>query len=208
MTSQVDRVQTRTQLMLTRQSFQVSSFVIFSTNQTDKYPSSTSSTTSSTSSTISTSSAARKMNWLIYLGVFLLLVLLVCFARRFCRLRSSTSSTLPSREPPSSSLLQSPNSNPHYMYVPAPAGHQAMGPGGSIWVPEPSSSWQPAATQQGIWAGQNQSNQGWAQNQNQSNPGFPTAPSMAEFGDLPPTYDEAIVATSQELGVSYKQGLK
>ena len=83
------------------------------------------------------------------------------------------------------------------MYVPAPAGHQAMGPGGSIWVPEPSSSWQPTATQQGLWAGQTQSNQG-----------FPTAPSMAEFGDLPPTYDEAIVATSQELGVSYKQGLK
>ena len=75
-------------------------------------------------------------------------------------------------------------------------------------MPEPSSSWQPTANQQGIWAGQNQSNQGWAQNQNQSNQGFPTAPSMAEFGDLPPTYDEAIVATSQELGVSYKQGLK
>ena len=203
MTSQVDRVQTRTQLMLTRQSFQVSSFVIFSTNQTDKYSSSTSFTTSS---------AARKMSLLIYLGVFLLLVLLVCFARRFCRLRSSTSSTLPSREPPSSSLLQPPNSDPHYMFVPAPAGHQAMGPGGSIWVPEPSSNWQPTANQQGIWAGQTQSNQGWAQNhsqnQNQSNPGFPTAPSMAEFGDLPPTYDEAIVATLQELGVSYKQGLK
>ena len=127
-------------------------------------------------------------------------------ACRFCRLKNSTSSTVASGEPPSSTLLQSPNPNPHYMYVPAPAGHQAMGPGGSIWVPEPSSSWQPTANQQGIWAGQNQSNHGWAQNQNQSNQGWaqqglPMAPSLAELGDLPPTYDEAI-ATPQEPGVA------
>ena len=138
----------------------------------------------------------------MYVVVFLLLLLLVCFARRFCRLKSNTSSTLPSGEPPSSTLLQAPNSSPHNMYVLAPAGPQTVGPGGSIWVPEPSSSWQPTPNQQGIWAGQNQSNQGWDQQ------GFPTAPSVAEFGDLPPTYDEAIVAKPQELGVQYKQGLK
>ena len=153
------------------------------------------------------------MSWLMYLAIFLLLVLLVCFARRFCRFKSSNSSTVPSGEPPQPTLLQPPNSNPHYMYVPVPAGHQTMGPGGSIWVQEPSSSWQPTANHQGVWAGENQSNQGWAQNQTQGNQGwaqqgFPTAPSMAEFGDLPPTYDEAIVATPQELGVSYKQGFK
>ena len=116
--------------------------------------------------------------------------------------RLKSRSTSPSGEPPSSATLlqQPPNSNLHYMYVPAPVGHQDMGPGGCLWLPEPNSSWQPSANQeQGTGAGQN--NQGWVQR------GFPTAPSMAQCGDLPPTYDEAIVAKSQELVVEHRQGL-
>ena len=36
--------------------------------------------------------------------------------------------------------------------------------------------------------------------------GFSTAASMPQFGNLPPTNDEAIVAKSQELWVEHKQG--
>ena len=143
------------------------------------------------------------MKWLTYLGIFLLLVLLICLCRVwFCRSKSSSMSTAPSGEPPSSTPLQPPNSNPHYVYVPAPAGHQGMAPGGAIWVPEPNSTWQPASSHQASWSGQNQSSQGWTEQ------GFPRAPSMAQFCDLPPSYDEAIVAKPQDHGVEYKEGLK
>ena len=134
------------------------------------------------------------MKWLMCVGLFLLLLVLLsclaCLATRFCH-RLKSRSTAPSGEPPSSpTLLQPPNS----MYVPAPDRHQDMGPGGCLWVPEPNSSWQPSANQQQQGAGAGQ-NQGWTQR------GFPTAPStMPQFSDLPPTYDEAIVAKSQALG--------
>ena len=136
-------------------------------------------------------------------------MLLICLCRVwFCQSKCSSSSTLPSGEPPSLIFLQPPNTSPHYVYVPAPARHQSMEPGGApsglraIWVPEPNSSWQPASSHQGSWPGHNHSNQGWTEQ------GFPTAPSVAQFGDLPPTYDEAIVAKPQDLGVECKEGFK
>ena len=135
-------------------------------------------------STVRLFSVTQEMKWPMYVGIFFVLLLLLCFARRFCRLESSSS--VPSREPPSTQL-QPPSSSPHYMYV--PSGNQVMGPGGAIWVPEPNSSWQPAGNHQMTWSGQNQSNQGLVQQ------GFPTALfTSQQLGDLPPTYDEAVLA--------------
>ena len=78
-------------------------------------------------------------------------------------------------------------------------GHHALGPRGSVWVPEPNSSWQPLANQhQATWAsGPNQGTQ------NQTQQRFALAPSVPHLADLPPSYDEAVMGKAQGPGLQY-----
>ena len=118
MTSQLDNVQTKPQLSLNlswhpklfwfcpfRWDVKVLGFPVLSLSQQTKLYKHSCSTTPAR--------VKRKMKWLMWVTLFLLLVLLASFASRFCWLKSS--GTPPSDEPPSSStLLQPPNSNLNY----------------------------------------------------------------------------------------------
>ena len=144
-----------------------------------------------------------KMSSLLFIVILIICILLACcLIRRCCRSNQAGAvhsvNSAPSEGPgPAPSLSQSASSNAHYIY----AGHHALGPGGSVWVPEPNSIWQPLANQhQATWAsGPNQGTQ------NQTQQRFALAPSMPHLADLPPSYDEAVMGKAQGPGLQYSE---
>ena len=140
------------------------------------------------------------MSSLLFIVILIICILLACcLIRRCCRSNQAGAvhsvNSAPSEGPgPAPSLAQSASANAHYIY----AGHHALGPGGSVWMREPNSSWQPLANQhQATWAsGPNQ------ETQNQTQEGFACAPHLA---DLPPSYDEAVMEKAQGPGLQYSQ---